>query len=325
MKAAPPVDPLVEDGISLNADGKTSVLPINRIQKSRTCSSIRELSRVFGVASCLLCLLGLVCPVRGEAQVDDSHRRGEADLGAPDELASYGVFYDRYEPTFYTGFAPRALNPRHLHLHVGRGNQLRVTLVLSDQILEGYARDLLARHRSYRQLIDNGKLVLTQNRAFEAFEATIGQLNLEETIRHEAKLVPEELRQRNLKLMENLNPGRVFFINFPEQELVRRWSDELRESDRGAMTRQRRLELVNSMLPTRLWVTELDPGVNLQWPQDSPLPHTRQVATDQPPAHQNSRPHPERNGLQLFPVDPLHACRREAAQLLSHLVVAHGP
>ncbi len=54
----------------------------------------------------------------------------------------YGVYYDRYEPTFYTGFAPRALDPRSIHLHLGRGNQLRVTLLLSDAVLESYAKDL---------------------------------------------------------------------------------------------------------------------------------------------------------------------------------------
>lgn len=41
----------------------------------------------------------------------------------------YGVYYDRREPSFYTGFAPRTPDPRRLHLHVGRGNQLRVTAV----------------------------------------------------------------------------------------------------------------------------------------------------------------------------------------------------
>jgi len=41
----------------------------------------------------------------------------------------FGSYYDRWEPTFYTGFAPRADDPARVHLHVGRGNQLRITLV----------------------------------------------------------------------------------------------------------------------------------------------------------------------------------------------------
>jgi len=47
----------------------------------------------------------------------------------------YGLYYDRREPSFYTGFAPRTLDPARIHLHVGRGNQLRVTVVLSDEVL----------------------------------------------------------------------------------------------------------------------------------------------------------------------------------------------
>ncbi len=52
-----------------------------------------------------------------------------------------GSYYDSWEPTFYTGFAPRALDPRRLHVHVGRGNQLRITLVLADDVIDSYARD----------------------------------------------------------------------------------------------------------------------------------------------------------------------------------------
>ena len=32
-----------------------------------------------------------------------------------EEQPRYGVYYDRYEPAFYTGFAPRTLDPRRLH------------------------------------------------------------------------------------------------------------------------------------------------------------------------------------------------------------------
>src|SRR6185369_9570792 len=77
----------------------------------------------------------------------------------------YGVFYDEREPSFYTGFAPRTQDPARLHLHLGRGNQLRVTAVLADDTIREYARDLAARRRAYRSLIDDGRLELTQNRS----------------------------------------------------------------------------------------------------------------------------------------------------------------
>src|SRR5215510_4308201 len=91
----------------------------------------------------------------------------------------WGVYYDRREPSFYTGFAPRTLDPERIHLHVGRGNQLRVTVVLSDQVLAEYARDLDQRRRTYRALVDDGRLVLTQNRAFDDFDARLVEVNLD--------------------------------------------------------------------------------------------------------------------------------------------------
>src|SRR4029079_10299515 len=81
----------------------------------------------------------------------------------------YGVFYDEREPSFYTGFAPRIDDPARLHVHLGRGNQLRVTAVLSDETLREYTRDLATRRSAYRRLIDEGRLELTQNRSFEDF------------------------------------------------------------------------------------------------------------------------------------------------------------
>src|SRR5215472_14085731 len=67
-----------------------------------------------------------------------------------EEPPRFGMYYDRYEPAFYTGFAPRANNPRRIHLHLGRGNQLRATIVLADDVLRDYAEDVLERHRIYR-------------------------------------------------------------------------------------------------------------------------------------------------------------------------------
>ncbi len=170
---------------------------------------------------------------------------------------SYGQGYDRYEPTFYTGFAPRSQDPRRVHLHVGRGNQLRVTSVLADQTLDTYARDLLQRQRTYRALIEQGRIVLTQNRGFEDFEATLAEIDVEGLVAEESDLAPEALRERNTQLLERLNPGRIFRIEIPAAELPRRWAARVRPEDRQGMKRNRQLDLVNAMLPTRLWLAEL--------------------------------------------------------------------
>ena len=181
-----------------------------------------------------------------------------ADQRTLQEPPSYGIYYERPEPAFYTGFAPRALDPQRLHLHLGRGNQLRATVVLSDAVLAGYARDLLHRYTTYRSLIDQEHLVLTQNRAFEEFEKTIQDLDLERLVSEEASLSPHELRERNLQLLERLNPGRVFRIRMSADDVLRRWLGTLRPEDRVRMNRGRQLELLNLMLPTRLFIAELD-------------------------------------------------------------------
>jgi hypothetical protein len=177
------------------------------------------------------------------------------------EPPRYGVFYDEREPSFYTGFAPRADDPAHLHIHLGRGNQLRVTMVLSDDVIRDYARDLAERRRTYRHLVDGGRLVLTQNRSFEDFEHRLDEAGLARLVEEEPTLARDALRARNLDLMERLNPGRIFRIAIPVKKLVAHWVAELQASDRTHLDADRRLALVNALLPTRLWASELSPAL----------------------------------------------------------------
>ncbi len=170
----------------------------------------------------------------------------------------YGMYYDRKEPSFYTGFAPRSQDPRRVHLQIGRGNQLRITLVLSDEAIASYARDLLFREQTYRTLIETKRITLTQNTAWEDFVDALDDADVEDLVEDEKDRSPEEVREANLELMERLNPGRVFRIEMPADEVVRRWVAQVKPADREKMSRDRRLELVNGMLPTRLWVAKLD-------------------------------------------------------------------
>src|SRR5512136_224230 len=91
--------------------------------------------------------LALICVLASTAVA--AEREVERSL-VLEEPPQYGIYYDRYEPSFYTGFAPRTLDPRRVHLHLGRGNQLRVTVVLADDVLREYAKDLFDRDRVYR-------------------------------------------------------------------------------------------------------------------------------------------------------------------------------
>lgn len=175
----------------------------------------------------------------------------------------YGIYYDRYEPSFYTGFAPRTREVERIHLHLGRGNQLRVTVVLSDEVLRDYARDLVTRQRTYRQLVDDGQVVLTQNKGFEEFERTMAAENVA-ALAQDSTSTPEEFRKRNLALLERLNPGRVFHIEMPVDEVLGRWVAQVQPADRTRMDNERQLELINLMLPTRLHVAELDKSTSDQ-------------------------------------------------------------
>src|ERR1043166_8918799 len=170
---------------------------------------------------------------------------GLAAGSAPVDPATFGLYYDRREPSFYTGFAPRGSDPSRLHLHVGRGNQLRVTAVLADDVLQEYARDLWQRRQTYRALVESGRLVLTQNRGYEEFARRLREVHLDRLVREEKTLAPAVLRERNLALLEGLNPGRVFRIRMPVDDVVRRWAAELRPDDRRHLDGPRRLELLN--------------------------------------------------------------------------------
>lgn len=180
------------------------------------------------------------------------------------EAPRYGVFYDAPEPSFYTGFAPRTQDPANLHVHLGRGNQLRVTEVLSDAVIREYARDLAERRHEYRSLVDDGRLVLTQNTSFENFEHRLDEVGLDRLVREEASLSPEALRARNLALIETLNPGRVFRIAIPVRSLVVHWVrdlDDVADGDRKRLDAGRKLDVLNALLPTRLWLSEIPSGV----------------------------------------------------------------
>ena len=123
-----------------------------------------------------------------------------------------GSYYERWEPAFYAGFAPRADDPARVHLHVGRGNQLRITLVLSEAVQEAYARDLKLRRDTYRGLVDAGRILLSQNRGLAEFEAALDEAEIERLVAAEADpdLAPEALRARNVELMKRLKfPFRV--------------------------------------------------------------------------------------------------------------------
>jgi hypothetical protein len=133
-----------------------------------------------------------------------------------------------------------------------------VTVVLSSEALRYYARDLLHRYETYRTLVDKGTLILTQNLFFEEFEQIIKETQIGRLVEEEKGMSDAEIRARNLDLLEKLNPGRLFRIHMPVDSLIKSWANQVRSEDRKSMSPVRLLELVNLMLPTRLFIAELN-------------------------------------------------------------------
>ena len=168
-----------------------------------------------------------------------------------------GVFYYRIEPSFYTGFAPRCQVPKNIHIHLGRGNQLRVTLVLSNEVIDSYLSDLALRYHVYNELIKKSKIKLTQNLAFEKFSQIIKAQNIVKLAGEKSSMDPREYRKVSLEMLQKLNPGRVFHIKIDFDRQIRLWSSQLAAFLTKKPTIQESLTLINDMLPTRIWVTEV--------------------------------------------------------------------
>ena len=68
----------------------------------------------------------------------------------------YGIFFNDYDPNFYTGFVPRVQDRNRITIHLGRGNQLRIRLVLPEETIASFIPDQVAKHDLYKEVIDRG-------------------------------------------------------------------------------------------------------------------------------------------------------------------------
>jgi hypothetical protein len=170
-----------------------------------------------------------------------------------------GVYFDDYEPSLYTGFAPRTQDPTRIHLELSRGNQLRLTLVLGPDELDAYLDNLLAKRDLVRELLAKGVIRLTTNREFDRFAKGMQDARVEETVAARNALGPETFRHKTIDIMAKLNPGRVFRIAIPVERLVRDWHDTLaRLGKEGLDSADARIGAANAILPGRANLYELD-------------------------------------------------------------------
>lgn len=171
-----------------------------------------------------------------------------------------GVYFHWYEPSFYTGFAPRTQDPSRLHIELGRGNQIRITVPVGDAELDAYLGDLDARHKTYQELIDRKVIELTTNREYEAFTAGLEGQGVAAAAVSGASASPEARRERAVGVMASLNPGRVFRIRIPVALLARGWHETLSRLEGGDAVA--RLDAANAVLPGRVNLTQLAPALD---------------------------------------------------------------
>jgi len=170
-----------------------------------------------------------------------------------------GVYFYRLEPSFYTGFAPRCQDPKGIQIHLGRGNQIRVTMVLSSGIIDGYLSDLAFRYRVYDQLIRESKISLSQNLGFEKFSRIIGEEGIQKLVAQRESMGEARYRKISLEMLQKLNPAKVFHIKIDFARRMHEWSSRLSPFGGKRPSAQESLDLINHMLPTRMKVTVLSP------------------------------------------------------------------
>jgi hypothetical protein len=165
-----------------------------------------------------------------------------------------GVYFYWYEPSFYTGFAPRTQDRDRVHLELGRGNQQRLTIVLGPDELDAYLDNLLARRDIVREMVDQGVIELTTNLEFDRFVETLETAGVEAAAGSRSTMDEAAYRAKSVEIMEQLNPGRVFHIEIPAERIVTDWHAAL--TDMGEKPNQ--LDAANAVLPGRVNLYELD-------------------------------------------------------------------
>jgi hypothetical protein len=202
---------------------------------------------LFGALAALA--LGPVGAVRAEGKVS-----WDGSKPAP------GIYFYWYEPSFYTGFAPRTQDGNRVHLELGRGNQQRLTIVLGPAELDAYLENLLARRDTVQEMVDKGVIRLTTNLEFERFVRTLKDAGVEEAVAAKTSLGEDGYRAKAVEIMEKLNPHRVFRIRIPIDRVAADWHAAL--SDLGAGGNE--LDAANAVLPGRVNAYELDEAVKTE-------------------------------------------------------------
>lgn len=165
-----------------------------------------------------------------------------------------GVYFYWYEPSFYTGFAPRTQSRERVHMELGRGNQQRMTLVPGPEEQDAYLDNLLARRNVVREMVEKDVIKLTTNLEFDRYEQALQEAGVEDTASQRATLGEAGYREQSVAIMEKLNPQRVFRIAIPVTRAAAAWHPLLTALGKDG----NRLDAANAALPGRLNLLALE-------------------------------------------------------------------
>ena len=168
----------------------------------------------------------------------------------------YGIFFNRYDPNFYTGFAPRVQEKERITIHVARGNQVRIRMVLSDKTINNYLLDQVARHSLYSEVIDKKIITLTTNMAWEKYHARFEGEKLDALAAKRSDYTDAQWKQLNLDYIEKLVPGRLHHIQKDFGRMVDDFAQLLKQSD-PVESLAAKLALINDFFPHRIFLTDL--------------------------------------------------------------------
>lgn len=200
----------------------------------------------------VLMMLALLVPSIATAALDASDTTW--DGSEPPQ----GVYFHWYEPSFYAGFAPRTQDPDRIHIELGRGNQVRVTVVLGDAELDAYLGDLQQRRTVVEEMVAAGAITLSTNKVWERYVEALDKNGVAAAA--QAHGTPES-RAKALAIMKQLNPERVFEITMPLEGVASRWRAVLTGTrDPGDAVERR--DTANAALPGRINLEVLTPALD---------------------------------------------------------------
>ena len=168
----------------------------------------------------------------------------------------YGVFFNNYDPNFYTGFVPRVQDADRIKIHLGRGNQLRVRMVLPDETVDNFVIDQVTKHDLYQEVIDAGVIELTANTAWEDYDKKFKEAGLREIAAKKGSVSPEEWRRLNVEALQKLQPERLYHIQKDFDQMTKDFQKSLAAAPEPKNLGDK-LDLVNGYFKNRIFAYDL--------------------------------------------------------------------